>query len=328
MDSNLSERILMRSSPAYSLVIPVYNNADSIGALVADITTLSEAFDHDFEAVYVIDGSPDDSAARLAELLTNLPYHCVVIEHARNFGSFAAIRTGLREATGASIAVRSADLQEPRTLIEGLLRAVSEGPHEVALGVRRGRHDSLHRRVGAHLFWSLYRRYVQPQMPRGGIDVFACSGRVRDNLLELREANSSLVGLLIWLGFPFAVVPYDRLPRAHGASQWSFRRLVDYMADSAFAFGRTPIRLIRWLGFVGIALGTLGAVLLLTLRLTNRISVSGYTPIMLAILIMGSLNLAAIGVIGSYVWRAFENTKLRQHAVVRSIETHGPRGGL
>ena len=141
-------------------------------------------------------------------------------------------------------------------------------------------------------------------------------------------ANSSLVGLLVWLGFSFSVVPYDRLSRAHGESQWGFRRLVDYMADSAFAFGRAPIRMIRWLGVIGTSIGMLGAVTLLILRLTDRISVSGYTPIMLAILIMGSLNLAAIGVIGSYVWRAFENTKLRPHAIVRSVEARESIGEL
>jgi polyisoprenyl-phosphate glycosyltransferase len=311
--------------PEYSLVIPVYNNAETIPSLVADITGIAEAFDNDFQVVYVIDGSPDNSSEILRTQLIGLPYDCVVIEHARNFGSFAAIRTGMNEANGRTIAVRSADLQEPASLIIELFRVVASKQTEVAVGVRQSRKDDLHRVLGAKFFWSMYRRFVQPQMPRGGIDVFACSKRVSDQLLELKESNSSLVGLLIWLGFQFSVIPYDRLERVHGRSQWRIQRLIDYLADSAFAFGRAPIRLIRWVGIFGVVLGTLGALALLFLRLTDQITAAGYTPLMLTVLLMGSLNLIAIGTVGSYVWRAFENSKLRPHAVVKTVEIYGSK---
>jgi polyisoprenyl-phosphate glycosyltransferase len=307
------------TTPTYSLVVPVYNNAESLDRLISEITKLSLCFDHDFEAIFVLDGGSDNSSERLTKLTVDLPYRTVLVEHSRNFGSFAAIRTGLHESEGKIVAVRSADLQEPNALLQDLLRAVGRGECEVALGVRQGRSDALHRRVGAGIFWSVYRRYVQPQMPRGGVDVFACTSRVRDALLELKEGNSSLVGLLIWLGYPFTVVPYVRLQRAHGRSQWSLAKLFDYLSDSAFAFSRTPIKVVRWLGVLGTSAGLLAGLVLVILRLTGSISETGYTPIMLTILVMGSLNLAAIGLLGSYVWRAFENTKNRPHGVVRKI---------
>jgi glycosyltransferase involved in cell wall biosynthesis len=307
------------ASPTYSLVVPVYNNAGSLGDLISEITRLALAFNYDFEAIFVVDGGTDNSSDELVKLTVDLPYRTVLVEHSRNFGAFEAIRTGLHESDGEIIAVRSADLQEPNTLIDDLFRSVKNGECEVALGVRQGRTDVRHRRAGARIFWSLYRRYVQPQMPGGGVDVFACTRRVRDALLDLREANSSLVGLLIWLGYPFTVVPYIRLQRNHGKSEWRFGKLVDYMSDSAFAFSHTPIRVIRWLGIIGSSLGALAAVVLVILRLTGSITEAGYTPIMLMILVMGSLNLAAIGVLGSFVWRTFENTKRRPHAVVQKI---------
>lgn len=309
----------MTASPTYSLVVPVYNNAPSLPELIAETTRLSASFEHDFEAIFVIDGGTDDSGSRLVEMTEDLPYGTTLIEHSRNFGSFAAIRTGLRESTGNIIAIRSADLQEPTKLIEELFRSIRPGENEVALGVRQSRKDALHRRVGAGVFWSLYRRYVQRRMPQGGVDVFACTRRVRDELLELREANSSLVGLLIWLGYPFTVVPYVRLERVHGRSQWRLGKLLDYMSDSAFAFSHTPIRVIRWLGIIGATLGLLGGAGLLILRLSGSISEAGYTPIMVMILLMGSLNLTAVGVLGAYVWRTFENTKQRPHSVVQKI---------
>jgi len=307
------------NSPTYSLVVPVYNNAESLRDLISEINKLALSFENDFESIFVVDGGTDNSSEPLAELTIGLPYQTVVVEHSRNFGSFNAIRTGLHEARGEIVAVRSADLQEPNSLIEDLLRSIKDGECEVALGVRQARSDAFHRRLGGGVFWSLYRRYVQPQMPRGGVDVFACTRRVRDALLELKEANSSLVGLLIWLGYPFAVVPYVRLQREHGKSEWRFGKLVDYMANSAFAFSHTPIKAIRWLGIIGSGLGILGGLILVILRLTRSITAAGYTPIMLMILVMGSLNLAAIGVLGSFIWRTYENTKQRPHAVVQRV---------
>lgn len=304
-----------------SVVVPVYLNRETLPALIDRLERVSEQMEGGFEAVFVIDGSPDDSGALLRELLSVSALRSQLVWHSRNFGSFAAIRTGLALACGDRIAVMTADLQEPVELLLDFHAALSSGVCDVALGVRRTRSDPWTSRVAASCFWAIYCRWVQPQMPRGGVDVFACTRQARDAVLVLEESNSSLLGLLIWLGFKRAEIPYDRMARPHGRSGWTLRKKVRYFSDSMFSFTDLPINLLLALGISGVLLSLLGAAAVLFAWLFVGIRVVGYTPIMLTLFAMGSLTLSGIGVVGSYVWRTYENSKRRPGAVQTLIES-------
>ncbi len=123
-------------------------------------------------------------------------------------------------------------------------------------------------------------------MPRGGVDVFGCNLVVRDALLSLDESNSTLVGLLFWLGFRRENVPYERLARKHGTSGWNFRRKYRYLLDSAFSFTDLPIEVLTGVGAVGVLISMVLAVVVLIMRLAGRIAVLGYTPLMLLLLLL------------------------------------------
>jgi glycosyltransferase involved in cell wall biosynthesis len=265
-----------------------------------------------------VDGSPDDSGAVLSALLATSALDSQLIWHARNFGSFAAIRTGMRAARREFVAVMAADLQEPPELIPAFHRVLAGGEFDVALGVRRSREDPRGSRAGAQMFWAFYRRFVQPDMPRGGVDIFACTGEVADRLSELDEANSSLVGLLIWMGYRRTEVPYDRAPREVGKSGWTLRRKVRYLLDSIYSFTDLPISLLLILGFGGVIATLLGSVLVFSVWAFGGVKVAGYTPLMLTLLLASSMILFGLGVVGSYVWRTYENSKGRPHALVRA----------
>ena len=158
-------------------------------------------------------------------------------------------------------------------------------------------------------------------MPKGGIDVFACNRAFRDEAIKLREAHSSLVGLVVWLGFRREIVEYERLPRRHGKSGWSFQKKLKYLSDSAYSFSDLPVRLLFTGGVLGLIFALLLSLVLVVLRLSGRIGVPGYTPLVLISLFFGALNLLGLGIIGSYVWRTFENTKSRPLAIVRARQT-------
>lgn len=301
-----------------SVVIPVYGNAGSIADLLARLRAITPQL-RGFEAVFVVDASPDDSRAILERELPKQPFPSQLLVHARNFGSFAAIRSGLAVARGARCAVMAADLQEPPELLIEFDEALLRPGVDVAVGVRRSRGgDSLLQRVPSNIFWAVYRRVVQPDIPRGGVDVFACSARFRDELLRLGESNSSLVGQLFWLGFERVEVPYDRLPRQHGTSGWTFRRKLRYLTDSVFAFTDLPIRLVTAFGAVGTGVSLAVATIVVAARVLGLIDVPGYAAIILAITFFGALNVLTLGIVGSYLWRTFENTKGRPGAVVSS----------
>lgn len=299
------------TAPIFSLVIPVYRNAETITPLLAAVEALFHQLDRRMEAVFVVDGSPDESYEMLRDALPGCAFPAELIRLSRNFGSFAAIRMGLGAARGPHFAVMAADLQEPPELIVDFFRTLQAGNHDVVYGQRRERADPGSSKLASGLFWKVYRALIQPDMPEGGMDVFACNRAVRDALLSLEEANSTLVGLLVWMGFRRKAVPFDRRPRAGGTSGWTFGRKLRYMFDSMYAFSDLPITLLLASGLAGMILSTTVGLLVLVLRLTGIVTEPGYTPIILAILFSTFLLLSGLGIVGGYVWRSFENTKRR-----------------
>lgn len=301
-----------------SLIIPVYRNEESIDDLLAAITAMNERLERELEAVLVVDGSPDQSFQCLAERLPQCRFPSRLITHSRNFGSFAAIRTGLAEASGQHFAVMAADLQEPPDLIDQFFAALKTGECDVVIGTRDAREDPMLSQLPARVFWWLYRKFVQPSMPAGGVDVFGCGRSFRDHLLALEESNSSLVGLIFWLGFRRKEIPYRRQKRQHGKSGWTLRKKVRYLSDSLYSFSDFPVRLLVACGFAGLVLALGLGLVVLVARASGLIEVPGYTATVLIVLLFAGLNSLGLGIIGSYAWRAFENTKGRPLAVVLS----------
>ena len=172
-------------------------------------------------------------------------------------------------------------------------------------------------RAMSGLFWTLYRGLVQPDMPRGGIDVFGCNQRARDQLVALNEAHSSLVGQLIWIGMRRAEVPYRRQARRQGRSGWTLRKKVSYMLDSCLSFSDLPIRLLFAVGCLALVVALGYSVVVLVARLTGLIAEPGYATTVLLIAGFGALNALGLAVVGAYAWRAFENTKSRPLSIVQ-----------
>jgi len=302
------------SSPVNSLVIPVYRNRDSIPALVEAIEGIAAQVEGGMETIFVIDGSPDDSLERLLSVLDGSSLRARVVEHSRNFGSLAAVRTGLGLARGERIAVMTADLQEPPELVVQFLSRLASGEVDVVAGERASRDD---RGDGfSKLYWRLYRRFVLRDIPTSGVDVFACTAEVRDVICSLEPAHTSLVGQLFWVGFRRELVPYHRRP-SPGPSGWTMAGKLRYLSDSIFAFTDLPVRILWVAGLLGLALGVLIGALVLVARVTGAVTVPGYTATILVISFFGSLNMVGLGIVGSYVWRAYETVKGRPGAIVR-----------
>ncbi|QNA90326.1 glycosyltransferase family 2 protein [Massilia sp. Dwa41.01b] len=300
----------------YSVVIPVYRNAESIPRLVEALIGMNRALDGEMEAVFVVDGSPDQSFALLREHIERLDFPAQLLAHSRNFGSFPAIRTGLQAARGSFFGVMAADLQEPPELLVAFFRALAADECDVAIGTRNARNDPASSRLASSLFWGMYRKLVVPDMPPGGVDVFGCNTVFRDQLLALDESRSSLIALIFWLGFRRKLVGYERLVRQEGKSAWTLSKKIDYMMDSIFAFTDYPIRLLMRIGALGSAASLGVALMVAVARLVGAISVPGYAATMLAVLVLGALNLLGLDLVGTYAWRAYENSKQRPLAVV------------
>jgi glycosyltransferase involved in cell wall biosynthesis len=305
----------------YSVVVPVYGNEETLEAVIERLDTLASTLDGLLEAVFVVDGSPDGSFELLRTLLQeDHRFTAQLIALSRNFGSFNAVKTGLGAARGDVVAVMAADLQEPVSLIEEFFSGLASGEHDVAVGVRRARNDPASRAAASRLFWWLYRKLVQPEIPPGGVDVFACTRDVAAQLANLDESHTSLVGLLYWLGYRRLEVSYERQARLAGKSGWSLKKRIRYLEDSIYSFTSLPIAAITIVGVVGVVASVSYACVVFFFWVTGQINVQGYTPLMLAILFMASSILIGLGIVGSYVWRTYENSKGRPTAVTMTHE--------
>jgi len=307
-----------------SVVIPVYRNAENIPSLLEALQQLDQDLDGDLEVVFVVDGSPDDSALRLSTELPTLGMRAQLLTLSRNFGSFEAIRAGLEAGRGDYFAVMAADLQEPPSLMASFHQRLRSGECDITIGQRATRDDPALRRLMSTTFWAFYRRFVVPDVPPGGLDVFGCTRAVRNQILRLRERNSSLVGLLLWVGFRREYVRYERRAREIGESAWSLRKRLAYLMDSVFSFSALPIQILLRLGTLGLGVSAVFSLVVIATKLFSEIPVPGYAATVLVVTFFGALNCFGLGVVGQYVWRTFENTKARPSHIVASLEEFEP----
>lgn len=304
----------------YSVIVPVYGNRDSIPELIERLAELSRARSNLVEAVFVVDGSPDDSLDTLRAALAKAPLAAQVASLSRNFGSFSAIRAGLAIARGEYIAVMAADLQEPPEIVGSFFDSLEGGECDIALGQRIGRADPAVSSMASRAYWWAYRRFVNREIPPGGVDIFGCTAEVAARISTFTETHTSLIGLLYWMGYRRKYFPYARQERRHGKSGWTFGRKLRYLLDSIYAFTDLPIVIVQAVGLIGVIGSTLFGVVVFIAWLLGTVREPGYTPLMIVLLASTSAILFALGVVGSYVARAYENSKQRPVSLVASHE--------
>ncbi len=310
----------------FSLIVPVYGNEGSIPDLIEAVSSLHAQIEG-FEAIFVVDGSPDLSYALLRESLPLVTFPSSLLALSRNFGAFAAIRAGLQAANGRLVAVMAADLQEPPQLIVDFSKLLASGDFDVVFGLREGRRDPWTSKFASSIFWRVYRALIMPDIPKNGVDIFAMTRDFRSRLLLLAESNSSLLAQLFWLGGRRGYVGYERQLRRHGTSAWTLKKKLRYLSDSVFSFTDLPVRILMAIGSASFVLAIILGAITLGAKLAGSDIVPGYAGTLITILFFGALNSLGLGIVGTYAWRTFENTKARPLAVVLTAE-HFPKESL
>jgi glycosyltransferase involved in cell wall biosynthesis len=316
----------MLSNIDFSVVIPVYKNYESLHVLVDSLDAVFGKLPINFEVIFVVDGSPDGSFDWLRKNLPLDNADSMLVDLSRNFGSIAAVRTGMSKASGSIVAVMAADLQETPELLLGFYSALRHEEVDIAIGRRMSRNDPKSSKILSKIYWSLYRKSINPDIPVGGVDIFACTKKAKDQIVAMKEGSSSLIGLLYWVGFARTYVDYVRVKRPYGKSAWTFRKKFRYFSDSIFAFSHAPIVLLQSVGILGITSSMLIGCVTFFGALTDRISSPGYPSLLIALLFSTSSILLGLGIVGDYAWRAFENTKMRPLSIVQS-EFSFPKAG-
>ena len=298
-----------------SIVIPVYYNQDNLVPLYEDLKEkIIDVIDYEYEIVMVNDGSQDNSYKVMKQLAAE-DKHIKVVSLSRNFGSHAAILCGLEKCTGDCAIIKAADLQEPSELVLEMVDSWKNG-NNVVLAVRQDREESKSQTTFANLYYWLVRKAALPTMPKGGFDVYLIDRKVINVLLALDEKNSALTGQLLWSGFKTGTVYYTRLAREIGTSRWTLKKKIRLVMDTLFSFSTLPITLVTSVGVISFFGATIWAIIVLICKLMGAIKVQGWTAMFIFNLFSFGVIMLTLGVLGEYLWRAFDASRNRPPYIV------------
>ncbi len=293
-----------------SIILPFHNEGVTVAALFQRLYPVLSRLGLSYEVICVDDGSTDNTYAQLCrEREQDLRVKPVRL--ARNFGKEAALTCGLHLARGRAAITIDSDLQHPPELIPQLVEAWRGGA-KMVYAIRSNRDaDGPLRKLLTKAFYALFRHIADVQLPEGAGDFRLLDRVVVDAVNAMPERNRFMKGLMTWVGFNYALVPFEVAPRSDGKSHWNFLRLVRFAFDGLTSFSTLPLRIWTWCGSM-ISLFALGYGIYLTVRtLAFGIDVPGFASLMVGILFLGGIQLLSLGVIGEYLARVFTEVKGR-----------------
>ena len=302
--------------PTLAIVIPIYDEEENLAPLRARLTRACESIgDVDWRVLYVDDGSRDRSRELLLAQHAEDP-RFTLLELSRNFGHQSAITAGLAHADADAVVLMDGDLQDPPEVLPELVAAWRAGG-QVVLAVRRSRAERGLRGLLLHGFHRVF-GWISDFPIASDTGIFCLLDRSAHAALSgLHESHRFLPGLQSWIGFERRTVEYDRGERAAGAPKQSYRRLVRYALDAIFSFSYKPLRLMTICGALVSAFGFALATFFIVRRLLGiEIAQIGFTTLITMVLFLGGLQLIAIGMLGEYLGRIYDEVKGRPLYIV------------
>ena len=295
------------------MIVPAYNEEEVLPIFHARLTNALAAvagLAERWEVVYVNDGSKDATLQVLKELQLQNPA-VGVASLSRNFGKEAAMSAGLKLARGEAVILIDADLQDPPELIGEMVRVWQQGADVVNMKRASRQGETWFKKASARWFYKVINWLSDVHIPENVGDFRLLSRRAVDALNLLPERNRFMKGLFAWIGYKQVVVQYDRHPRAAGQTKWPYFKLLNFAVEGITGFSVVPLRLASYAGFLTALSAFVYALFLLVKTLMVGDSVKGFPTLILTILILGGLQLMAMGIIGEYLGRLFMESKHR-----------------
>jgi dolichol-phosphate mannosyltransferase len=309
-----------------SLVIPVYNEEEALPALFDALRPVLGSIGCEYEILFVDDGSRDGSGRLLAKAAADP--HVQVLTFSRNFGHQAAITAGLDFASGDAVVVMDADLQDPPEMLPEMVALYRQG-YDVVSAQRVGREgEGLFKRATAALFYGLMRRAIDERL-RPQVGDFRLYSRAAVTALRgFREQHRFLRGLVAWLGLKEAILPFHRPPRVAGKTKFPAWKMAGFAWTAVSSFSALPLRLSLLGGLALTAFGLLYSLYVVYETLVLHTTVRGWSSLVCLQALFSGATLTAVGLVGDYVGRIYEELKGRPLYVVADARDLAPRDGM
>ncbi len=307
--------------PTLDIIVPIYNEQELLEELCTRLKNVcNELAPLRCRVIFVNDGSADQSWPMLVKQQEREP-RFALINLSRNFGHQPALTAGMAYSDADASVIMDGDLQDPPELIPKLVQTWRDGA-QVVLASRSSRTETGLRRIGFDLFHRFFSQISDFDIPANNGTFSLLDRRAMLHLKSLPERHRFLPGLRAWIGFEQREVLYDRDDRAAGQPKQTFKRLVTYAMDGVFSFSEKPLRMMTWAGLTISLVGFLIATVFVIKRLTGvEVAATGFTTLVTLTLFLGGIQLTALGLLGEYLGRTYDEVKRRPLFIVR--ETFG-----
>jgi dolichol-phosphate mannosyltransferase len=301
----------IREVPKYSLIVPIYNEEETLPELYRRLSGVMERLDGSVQLILVNDGSRDRSLSLMQDLHQRDSRVCY-LSLARNFGHQTAVTAGINFSQGQVVIVLDADLQDPPELIPDMVEKWRQGYQVVYAQRTKRKQEGWFKRFTAYAFYRLLKRLADVDIPSDTGDFCLMDRQVVNVLNAMPERNRYIRGLRAWIGFRQTSVLFEREPRFAGDVKYTFRKSFSLAINSLVSFSRVPLRFSTYLGLFSATLALLMAILVLYWRLHQSHSpLTGFATIAIAVFFFGSVQLICIGILGEYIGRIYEEVKGR-----------------
>lgn len=307
----------MKNEVFYSVVIPVHNEEKNILELYKRLTNVLTSLNKPYEIIYVNDGSIDNSLNILHKVASS-DKKVKIVDLSRNFGHQIAISAGISFASGKATIIMDGDLQDPPSVILEFIKKWEEG-FSVVYGIRRKRKESLLKRICYFVFYRIQERIAKIKIPLDAGDFCLMDKKVIDILKKMPERNRFIRGIRSWIGFSQAGIKYERDFRFQGKPKYNLKKLLRLALDGIYSFSDIPLKISLIFGSFISILCFIFSIYIIYQRLVYGTSVYGIATIAVSILFLGGIQLIAVGVIGEYIGRIYDEVKQRPIFIVKQL---------
>lgn len=305
----------MPNSITFSIVIPLFNEEQTIDALYKRLTSVMTTMGSDYEIIFVDDGSTDQSLGILKKIYQT-DKRIRIVSLSRNFGQHIALIAGLDHAKGDAIILMDGDLQDPPEEILKLLAKFNEG-YDIVYAIRKIRNDNLLKKYISTLFFKGFKTVANIAVPPNTGIFRIMSRRSADAFLQCREKDRLTIGLMSWTGFSHSGVATVRECRYAGKSKYNFRKSLKLSLDGIISFSQFPLKIATYLGFFIASTSAGIGIYILIKKIFEGTPVPGYASIIISVLFLGSIQLIMIGILGEYISRIYTEVQNRPLYIIK-----------